>query len=104
MTTNRSIMRAVLDWLRAGYPRGIPSEDYVALFAVLHRKLTEHEVGEIIEELVASNTDGWIDRQEIETAISKLALQKPGADDVNRVAARLAAGGWPLGDPAAEDL
>ncbi|MFI1916514.1 DUF3349 domain-containing protein [Nocardia sp. NPDC020380] len=75
----------------------MPREDYVALFAVLHRKLTDQEVEEIIEQLVTSDRE--IDRSQIEHAISQLALEKPGEDDVNRVAARLAAGGWPLADP-----
>ncbi|MFE3187806.1 DUF3349 domain-containing protein [Nocardia sp. NPDC059240] len=98
MTTNRSILAAVLEWLRAGYPHGVPREDYVALFAVLHRKLTDQEVDEVIEQLLAS--DGVLDRAAIETAIQGLAHEKPGADDVNRVAARLAAGGWPLAHPS----
>ncbi|WP_405495428.1 DUF3349 domain-containing protein [Nocardia sp. NBC_00511] len=98
MTTNRSILSVVLDWLRAGYPHGVPREDYVALFAVLHRKLTDTEVDEVIEQLLAS--DGVVDNAAIEHAIAALAHEKPGADDVNRVAARLAAGGWPLGHPS----
>ncbi|WP_040808484.1 DUF3349 domain-containing protein [Nocardia concava] len=98
MTTNRSILAAVLTWLRAGYPHGVPREDYVALFAVLHRKLTDREVDEVIQQLLAS--DGVLDRAAIETAIRRLAHEKPGADDVNRVAARLAAGGWPLAHPS----
>ncbi|MET8423498.1 DUF3349 domain-containing protein [Nocardia sp. NPDC004860] len=98
MTTHRSILATVLAWLRAGYPHGVPREDYVALFAVLHRKLTDREVDEVIEGLLASG--GVPDRAAIETAIAQLAHEKPGADDVNRVAARLAAGGWPLGDPS----
>ncbi|AYF75781.1 DUF3349 domain-containing protein [Nocardia yunnanensis] len=98
MTTNRSILATVLDWLRAGYPHGVPREDYVALFAVLHRKLTDREVDEVIEQLLAAG--GVLDRAAIETAISALAHEKPGVEDVNRVAARLAAGGWPLAHPS----
>ncbi|UGT43884.1 DUF3349 domain-containing protein [Nocardia yamanashiensis] len=99
MTTNRSILGAVLAWLRAGYPHGVPREDYVALFAVLHRKLTETEVEEVIAELVSADTDGVVERAEIESAIARLAHEKPGEEDVARVAARLAAGGWPLARP-----
>ncbi len=100
MTHNSSILESVLRWVRAGYPHGIPREDYVALFAVLHRKLTETEVGEIVDELIAGAGDGGIDRSEIEAAIARLAHEQPGADDVARVASRLAAGGWPLAHPA----
>ncbi|MEV6773572.1 DUF3349 domain-containing protein [Nocardia sp. NPDC051030] len=100
MTTNRSILATILHWLRAGYPHGVPREDYVALFAVLHRRLTDQEVMEIFEELVAADTDGVVERGEIEAAIAALAHEKAGEDDVNRVAARLASGGWPLAHPS----
>ncbi len=38
------IVRRVLDWLRAGYPQGVPHEDYVVLLGVLRHRLTEDEV------------------------------------------------------------
>lgn len=97
-----SIAERVLGWLRAGYPQGIPREDYIALFAVLHRRLTETEVRLIADRLASSDAaaDGTIDREEIEKAISELAKEQPGEDDVARVASRLAAGGWPLAVPA----
>lgn len=98
--SNTSILGAVLRWLRAGYPDGVPPEDYVALLAVLHRRLTESEITQVVDELVAENTGGRIDRDRIEAAIAALALEKPGDEDVNRVAARLAAAGWPLARPS----
>ncbi|MFI5776460.1 DUF3349 domain-containing protein [Nocardia sp. NPDC051570] len=100
MTGHQSILGAVLAWLRAGYPRGVPREDYVALFAVLHRKLTEPEVREIVDHLVADGTADGVRRIDIEAAIARLAYEKPGQDDVMRVASRLAAGGWPLAHPS----
>jgi RNase P/RNase MRP subunit POP5 len=102
-TTAKPIPERIIAWLRAGYPQGIPREDYIALFAVLHRRLTDTEVRSIADELIAdakASGDGEIDRTEIEAAIQKLALETPGDEDVARVASRLAAGGWPLADPA----
>ncbi|MCU1644217.1 MAG: hypothetical protein JWN03_4492 [Nocardia sp.] len=87
-------------WLRAGYPDGVPSEDYVALFAVLHRRLTASEINQVVEQLVAEDTDGRDGRDRIEAAIAGLAHEKPGDDDINRVASRLAAAGWPLAHPS----
>ena len=101
--TAKPVSERILNWLRAGYPKGIPREDYIALFAVLHRRLTETEVRLIADRLIADATEsgeGEIDRTEIEAAIEKLALETPGDEDVARVASRLAAGGWPLADPA----
>jgi hypothetical protein len=96
------LLGKVVGWLRAGYPQGVPQADYVALFAVLHRHLTDYEVVAIAEELVASNPDSTITHTEIEQAIARFAMEQPAEDDVARVASHLAAGGWPLADPPAD--
>ena len=96
-----SVLAAVRDWLRGGYPQGIPQEDYIALFAVLHRRLTDYEVRKIAADLVKSGaTEDGVQLEEIEEAIAKHALETPSDADIARVASRLAAGGWPLADPA----
>ncbi|UGT70335.1 DUF3349 domain-containing protein [Nocardia gipuzkoensis] len=100
--TRPKLLGKVVGWLRAGYPQGVPQSDYVALFAVLHRHLTDYEVAAIAEELVASNPDSQISRAEIEQAIARFALEQPDEQDVARVASHLAAGGWPLADPPAD--
>ena len=43
------------DWLKGGYPHGIPEADYVPLLAVLRRRLTEEEIT-LINEISAHNT------------------------------------------------
>ncbi|MET9025163.1 DUF3349 domain-containing protein [Nocardia sp. NPDC004168] len=96
------LLGKVVGWLRAGYPQGVPQSDYVALFAVLHRHLTDYEVVAIAEELVASNSGSEITHTEIEEAIARLAKEQPDEHDVARVASHLAAGGWPLADPPAD--
>ncbi|WP_040791035.1 DUF3349 domain-containing protein [Nocardia paucivorans] len=92
----------VIAWLRAGYPQGVPQTDYVALFAILHRNLTEQEVVSIAEQLVRDRGDREITRDEIEAAVHRMARERPGADDIARVASHLAAGGWPLAAPSDE--
>nr|WP_040710878.1 DUF3349 domain-containing protein [Nocardia takedensis] len=99
MGARGSLLERIVAWLRAGYPQGVPSTDYVALFAVLHRHLTDFEVAAIAEELVEDNPDSAIGQEEIEAAIARVALEQPAAGDVARVASHLAAGGWPLADP-----
>ncbi|WP_069160707.1 DUF3349 domain-containing protein [Nocardia altamirensis] len=94
-----NLLSRIIGWLRAGYPQGIPSSDYVALFAVLHRHLTDYEVAAIAAELAASNPDGEITNPDIEDAIARFAKEQPAEHDVARVASRLAAGGWPLATP-----
>ncbi|WP_067567029.1 DUF3349 domain-containing protein [Nocardia sp. NBC_01503] len=98
-----NVLQKVLDWLKAGYPQGIPQSDYVALLAVLHRRLTDYEVHLVVEELVSERVaTGEIERADIEAAISRVAKEQPGEDDIARVASRLAAGGWPLATPTSD--
>lgn len=98
------LTRAV-EWLRAGYPTGVPKNDYVALLGVLRRKLSEDEVRKIAVELAAhsQSTDDPITTQDIEAMISEGLLQQAIPEDVVRVSAHLAAGGWPLAGPPVDD-
>ncbi|HEY0531455.1 MAG TPA: DUF3349 domain-containing protein [Actinoplanes sp.] len=94
------LTRAV-DWLRAGYPTGVPRQDYVALLGILRRKLTEEEIKKIATALADTSigSDDPISAEDIENMISDHILQNATPEDVVRVSARLAAGGWPLVDP-----
>jgi hypothetical protein len=90
-----------VEWLRRGYPAGVPRQDYVALLGLLRRKLTEDEIRKIAQDLAdqsLGSTDP-ISAQDIEAMISDSMLQQPTPEDVARVSAHLAAGGWPLVDP-----
>jgi hypothetical protein len=94
------LTRAV-EWLRAGYPAGVPRQDYVALLGLLRRKLTEDEVRTIAQDLADQTQQGAdpITMQDIEGMITESVLQEASPEDVVRVSAHLAAGGWPLADP-----
>lgn len=96
MTTNPAAK--VLNWLRAGYPEGIPQEDHVALFGVLHRNLTAEEVERVAQELRdgEGGLDSSVTDEQIGAHLKRATLQQPTADEINRVHARLAYGGWPL--------
>ncbi len=96
LTESRSLVTRVLDWLRAGYPSGVPREDYVALVGVLHRTLTEVEVDQLAAEL---NREGVSSEAEIADLIRRRIHERAGASDIARVSARLAQGGWPLAAP-----
>jgi hypothetical protein len=95
------MLRAV-GWLRAGYPTGVPRGDYVALLGVLRRKMTEDEVRTFAVDLADRSVlagDDPISTADIEQMISSSLLQPATPEDVIRVSARLATGGWPLVDP-----
>lgn len=87
----------ILGWLRAGYPDGVPPHDYLALYGILRRSLTETEVDEIAGRLGRA---GDTSRTAIQEVIREQALQEPSEDDIRRVASRLAAAGWPLAGAA----
>jgi hypothetical protein len=92
--TPPAFLRAIIGWLRAGYPEGVPRVDYVPLFALLGSQLTEDEVGSIADELALT---GDADSKEaIKEAIARATHEKPTESEIARVRARLAAGGWPL--------
>lgn len=98
------ILTRVIGWLRAGYPDGIPRPDYPPLLAVLSRRLTPEEVDSIAADLAAAaDNPAEVDTEDIRSLISEHLLDEASPGDVARVSARLAAGGWPLGDPGGND-
>ncbi|WP_235683678.1 DUF3349 domain-containing protein [Mycolicibacterium fluoranthenivorans] len=91
----------MLDWLRAGYPEGVPGADRVPLLALLRNTpLTEDQVKEVVAHITATDSsalaDGEIDKDEIEAFIAEVTHHDAGPENVRRVAAKLAAAGWPL--------
>ena len=97
--TSSTFVSRALDWLRAGYPDGVPKQDYVVLLGLLRRKLTDPEVHRIADQLAdlaeAGQEIGTVDVQRM---INETTLDKATDEDVSRVSSRLASGGWPLAD------
>ncbi len=99
--TAKSRVQSVLNWLRAGYPGGVPGPDRVPLLALLRNTpLTEDEIREVVAALTAADSDaladGVIDRDEIERFIEDVVQHEGGPENTERVAAILAAAGWPV--------
>lgn len=93
--TQDNVLAQVLDWLRAGYPEGVPPKDYFPLLALLKKQLTEDEVNSVIGRILANRPDE-VHREQVEAAITKVTQSEPSEEDLRQVASRLAAGGWPL--------
>ena len=96
-----SLLSSILNWLRAGYPSGVPGPDRVPLLALLRATpLTEDQLREVIAHITAQGSeataDGALDGDEIAAFISDVTHHDAGPENVARVAARLAAAGWPL--------
>jgi hypothetical protein len=99
--TTTSLFHSILRWLRAGYPDGVPGPDRVPLLSLLRSTpLTEDQIKEVVRHITADDSaalaDGEIDRDEIAEFIRDVTHHDAGPENVNRVAAKLAAAGWPL--------
>ena len=90
---------SVLNWLKAGYPHGVPDADYIPLLAVLARRLSSDEVKAVAKEIRRSDQSP-ADNIDIGVLITKVTSEMPREEDVRRVRARLAGAGWPLADVA----
>jgi hypothetical protein len=88
-------LTSIIEWLRAGYPEGIPPTDYFPVLALLTRRLSNDEVKVVAREVM--HRPGF-DAVDIGVLITQLTDELPKPDDIERVRARLAAKGWPLDD------
>ncbi|SOD72197.1 uncharacterized protein DUF3349 [Jatrophihabitans sp. GAS493] len=93
-----TFVESIVMFLRAGYPDGVPEHDYIPLFALLARQLTNDEVSEVAgvlsDDLLRTGQPTSVGA--IGRAIADLTREKPLEADIARVSAHLAAGGWPL--------
>lgn len=99
--TTTSLLQSILNWLRAGYPEGVPGPDRVPLLALLRSTpLTEDQIKEIVRNITDAEStalaDGELTTDEIEAFIAEVTHHDAGPENVQRVAAKLAAAGWPL--------
>ena len=99
--TTTSLLHSILDWLRASYPDGVPGPDRVPLLALLRATpLTEDQIKEVVRHITADGStalaDGQIGEDEIAAFIKDVSHHDAGPENVQRVAAKLAAAGWPL--------
>ncbi len=107
MTTS-SLFQSILQWLRGGYPEGVPGPDRVPLLALLRATpLTEDQVKEVVRHLTeegsTASADGTFDNDEIAAFIKDVTHHDAGPENTQRVAAKLAAAGWPLAGIAESD-
>jgi Protein of unknown function (DUF3349) len=89
----------MLTWLRAGYPEGIPQRDFPSVLLVLQQSLSNLDIEEIADELAlqsVSNGSAPVSAEQIRAMIRDRAFQAATDDDLRRVSAVLAQGGWPL--------
>jgi hypothetical protein len=89
-------VQRIIDWLRAGYPEGVPPRDYVPLFALLSRRLSTEEVEEIAAQLQREGKlDAALDHRSVVRQAVAAVTNQPVLDaDVARVQDHLIDVGW----------
>ncbi|GAA4402656.1 DUF3349 domain-containing protein [Tsukamurella soli] len=109
MARGPGFIARITTWLRAGYPDGVPVNDYQPLLALLERQLTKEEVKQVTRDLIGQATvtvDGIepITRVDAGVAISSRTNDLPLEHDIERVRERLERKGWPFdNDPLGHD-
>ena len=94
---NASLFESAVNWIRKGYPEGIPPTDFPPLLALLTKVLDEDQIMRVCMQLAAEQGLGTpLTEEQIRNAIGVVSDEPPTEYEVNQVAARLAAVGWPL--------
>jgi Protein of unknown function (DUF3349) len=100
LVTSTSPTSSIIQWLTAGYPEGVPGPDRVPLFALLKKaSLSNDQVKEVVRNLAARDQNAAtepISEEQIASYIAHVTEEDASDRDIARVAANLAAGGWPL--------
>jgi len=93
----KTFLESVLDWLREGYPEGVPPKDYFPLLALMMRSLREDEVVQAASSILREGDfDSPVTPDQIRAAIAEIIEKEPNPEEIHQVAARLASVGWPL--------
>ncbi|MEP9390806.1 DUF3349 domain-containing protein [Gordonia sp. VNK1] len=97
---DRPLVGRIIDWLRAGYPHGVPERDYNPLLAILRRQLSEEEVEHVSGELIseAAPPPEPISKIDAGVKITAVTHELPHDDDVSRVQHYLEEHGFPFDD------
>jgi hypothetical protein len=100
-----NFFRSVIKWLQVGYPEGVPGPDRVALLALLRSTpLSEDEITEVVDAIDEEElSDSGVDRDVLADFIAEMTHYDAGPENIARVAARLAAAGWPLAGISGDD-
>lgn len=83
-----SLIERIVNWLKGGYPQGIPEADYVPLIAILRRRLGEDEIDELAERLVR---EGLLPAQRVDVGAEYLRVtdELPSEAEIRRIADKL---------------
>lgn len=95
----------VVEWLRAGYPDGVPQGDYIPLVALLRRQLSAEEVEAVSADLIRESAPPPepISKIDAGVKITKVTHEMPYEADIDRVRQHLETAGWPFDNHPLDD-
>ncbi len=97
MSSEIPLFESVINWIRKGYPQGVSRTDFPPLMALLTRVLTDEQVTAVALQLLKEyGPREPVTENQISDAIKRVTSEPPTPEEVNQVAGRLAAVGWPL--------
>ena len=93
-------LKRVVEWLRAGYPNGVPQDDYIPLVALLRRQLSDAEAESVSTDLIRESPPPpeRISKIDAGVKITEITHELPHEADIARVRKHLEASGWPFDD------
>jgi hypothetical protein len=93
-----TVLQNVLDRLHAGYPKGIPQQDYYPLLAFLVRRLTTDEVIEVVSALPAEQhyQPQQPTSDEVRAAVETLTSSPVREGEIRRIEEHFRNLGWEL--------
>lgn len=93
----KASIQAIIDWLRAGFPEGVPARDSFALLPFLKQSLSDEQLQQVVNRAI----DFWgtspeqIDTERLRDVVRAVFGEEPTDDDMKRVGDRLLAVGGP---------
>ena len=77
-------VQRIVDWLREGFPTGVPPKDFIPLVALLRRRLTDAEVKQVAKSLRHAGI-APAGPVEIGAEITRVTNELPSKEDIRRV-------------------
>ncbi|MGC5257551.1 DUF3349 domain-containing protein [Gordonia sp. DT218] len=97
MADGTPLFESAINWIRKGYPEGIPPTEFPPLLALLTRVLDDNQVTDVVLRLARYyDVENPMTEDRIREAIAKVIRDEPNSEEINQVASRLASAGWPL--------
>ncbi len=83
-----SRIERIVNWLKGGYPQGIPEADFVPLLAVLRRRLGHEEIDQLAERIVR---EGLVPAQRVDLGAEYLRVtdELPSESEIRRISEKL---------------